>query len=139
MAVMICVCIVSIALVNHAMMACFASATATQSRYAFECRQAATDRLSSTLPDVDGGSLAPYAPVTGYSDTVYLDPETGALVDVETSPPRTGAGLIRRQWRLGSDAGGNRVFEVSAVALDLGLAPRRGPLAASVVLSKRVS
>jgi hypothetical protein len=135
---MIAICIVSVALVNHAMVTCVGAAAARQSRYAFACRQAATDRLAHFAPGSAGGNLAPASPLPDWSDIVYVDPSTAAVVISDTGNPPAGSTLVLRQWRIGSDGAGLRVFEVSAVAFDASRRPRRGPLAASIVLSKRL-
>jgi hypothetical protein len=138
LATMLAISIVAVALVNHAMMTCYGAAAARQSRYAFACRQAATDCLTRSIPRSDGGNLAPATPLTDWSDIVYVDPANGAVVPVGPAGVPAGAALVERQWRVGVDGGGRRVFEVSAVALDADRAPRRGPFAARVVLSKRI-
>jgi hypothetical protein len=137
LATMLAISVVSVALVNHALVTCYGAAAACQSRYAFSCRQAATDCLTRAVPASTGGSVAPTAPVIGWSDVVYVDPATGSVVQAEAGAAPAGATLVLRQWALAT-YGGRRVFEVSAVALEADRTPRRGPLAARVVLSKRV-
>jgi len=138
MTTMMVMAVASIALVNQVMLACFSAAVARQSRFAFACRQAATDRLSRSAPDSDGGNLAPEAPIAEWSDVVYIDPTTGAIRAVDNAGQPTGVLLVERQWRVATDGGGRRVFEVSAVALSEVRVPHTGLHAARVVLSKRV-
>jgi hypothetical protein len=138
LATMLAICVVSVALVNNAILTCYGAAAARQSRYAFACRQAATDCLTRPVPGSDGGNLAPATPVPDWSDVVYIDPTTGAVLAAGTAGIPAGATLVERQWRVGVDGVGRRVFEVSAVALEADRTPRRGPLAARVVLSKRI-
>lgn len=136
LAVMIGVAIVSVALAGHAMMAGVGVLASRQARGALACRTAALERLNGPAPAVDGGSLPPDAPVTGWSDTVFLDPGSGRVVVVDRDHPPAGT-PVARQWRRGRDAAGRLVFEVSAVAVDDAGRALGGSLAASAVYSER--
>jgi hypothetical protein len=136
---MIAICVASVALVNHAILVCYSAVAARQSRFAFQCRQAATDCLTHQEPDTEGGDVAPATPLVGWSDVVFVDPSTGALAVAGSSSVPPGATLLQRQWRVGLDGGGRRVFEVSVVACERTRTPRRGPFAARIILSKRLA
>jgi len=133
LAVMIGIAIVSIALVSQALLAGFGVIASRQARYEHACRVAAQAVLRGAVPAEPGGSMPPDAPVDGWSDLVCLDPVTGTIV-----ADGRGGVLVARQWRLGPDGRGRRVFEVAATAVDAAGSPLAGGLAASVVLSERV-
>jgi len=137
LAVMIGIAIVSIALVGHAMVAGVGALASRKARNDLACRTAALSRLDTPLAGEDGGSVPPAMAVAGWSDTVYLDLETGSLVAVIGEAPE-GAGLIARQWRRCRDSGGRRIVEVVATAVDRDGQPLTGRMAASVAYSERV-
>jgi hypothetical protein len=127
----------SVALGSQMLVASYASLGSRRGQDALECRQAALDVLRGPVPASTGGSLAPAAAVTDWNDVVYFEARSGAVLPAGTSPP-SGATLISRQWRVGTGQGGERVLEVSAVSVNADRSPRRGMLAVSVVLSRRV-
>ena len=137
LAVMIGIAIVSVALMSQAMLAGVGVVASRQARNEFACRVAALAVLNHPTPATDGGSLPPSSPEEGWSDTVYLDPDTGEIL---TDDPEVAGGGTRvaRQWRRGADTGGRTVLEVSATAVDATGQPLAGSLAASAVLSERV-
>lgn len=135
-AVMIGISIVSIALVSHGMLAGVGVLASRQARSELACRTAALDILNGVAPADDGGSLPPERAREGWHDTVYLDPESGALL--EDGDDAAGGTLVARQWRRGSDAGGRPVLEVSATAVDASGQALEGALAASAIYSKRM-
>ena len=136
LAVMIGIAIVSVALVGHAMMAGLGALASRKAANDLACRTAAQARLNLAVTDGEGGSVPPAAAVPGWSDTVYLDPVTGSIVSVESTPIEA-VGLIARQWRRGRDADGRTTFEVVATAVGADGKPLTGRLAASISYSKR--
>ena len=136
LAVMIAIGIVSVALVGHAMLAGLGALASRKAANDLACRTAALARLNLAPSEGEGGSVPPAAAVSGWSDTVYLDPATGSIVSVQSAPIE-GVGLIARQWRRGRDAGGRTTFEVVATAVGADGQPLTGRLAASISYSKR--
>lgn len=132
--VMIGVAIVSVALVQNAMVAGYAVLTTRDAAAQLACRQAALAILNGPTPVVSGGSVAPAAPVDGWHDRVFVDPATGR-VEPATDGLASGAVEVERQWRRGHDGAGMAVFEVSASAVG---AAMHGLDSAAVVLGRRV-
>jgi hypothetical protein len=109
-----------------------ANLSAVRARWARDERDAAAlaaERLRAGPPAADGGSVAPDAPLPGWSDTVWIEgTETG---DASQTAPPDGALLVLRQWAAATDADGVRGYAVSAVVLDprTGGPRERGPVA----------
>lgn len=135
--VLILVIIISVAIVNHVLLAGYASVASLQARNQFAARQAATACIAGDVPDSTGGSLFPDAAVEGWSDTVCIDPESGQIVACDGVE---GAAVSRvlRQWRVGVDRNGGRVFEVTAAVVDEHGARRSARQDAFVSLSRRI-
>lgn len=96
-------------------------------------RAAASAIVEARPPAEPGGSVAPDAAVSGYSDVVTVDPDTGAIL-----PGDDVAGYrFRRQWRLSQGADGVWVFEASSELLAGNTAERLdGPDGALVTTSR---
>lgn len=136
-AAMVGVAIVSVALANQALLAGYGALAARGAKNQLACRQAALALLNAAPPAAAGGSVAPAAPVDGWSDTVTIDSQTGAVAEAAARGV-AGAVLIARQWRRGADAAGREVYEVSATAAGGSGEPLPAWLRAEVVLSRRV-
>ena len=101
-----------------------------------EALQAAADRLGGDVPREVGGSVAPSAPVDGWSDVVY--PQGGGYRDAAGGTTPSDAPLIRRQWQLRDGPDGSHVLDVSAELVDRAHEPIPGRDGYSVVLSRAV-
>lgn len=136
-AVLMGVSIVSIALVNHCLLAGYGALASRAARNRFACRQAGLAVLNDAVPTTDGGSLPPAAARDGWHDRVYLDPSNGEIVPLDGAVP-AGAVIVDRQWRRGPDADGKTVFEVTTTATDASGAALDRWTAASATYSRRV-
>ena len=137
LAVVISIGIVTVALVNHALLAGQGALVSRQARNQFACREAATALLNGPVPAEQGGTLPPATRIEGWYDRIYIDPRSGRIVPF-AGEAAAGATLVERRWRLGPDAEGRRVLEVTATAIGPDFAPLERHLAAAITLSKRV-
>jgi hypothetical protein len=132
------ICVVSVALVQSASTLIAGAFATDAARLQLDVRIACRQLLTGPLPLEVGGSIAPEPPVEGFSDVVVVDRETGSVRPLTQTSGIAGP-VVLRQWRLRDLATGERVFEVSGVAVDAGtLAPRSGYSAARSVQSIQV-
>lgn len=134
--VMIGICIVSVALISHAMLAGTSALVARGARNQLACRQAALALLNSDVPSSDGGSVPPTSAVAGWHDQVFVVPKSGEISSAGGALPED-AVFVDRQWRKGPDADGKTVFEVTATAVSADGRPLERWVAARVTFSRR--
>lgn len=91
----------------------YGTITGRRSRVRNLARAAASAIIEARPPAEAGGTVAHDAAVSGYTDIVVVDPETGGVVTGDAAHGYR----FRRQWRLSAGADGAWVFEASSELL----------------------
>ena len=133
--VVVAISLVSVALVNQGLVAGYGALATRGARNALACRQAALAMINREPPSQQGGSLEQQ--LEGWSDLVYVDPESGAITPSTGKVPDR-ATVVLRQWRRGRNGEGRTVYEVSASAVNQLGNRLESWAAANVVLSRRL-
>lgn len=110
--VVVVMCLLTVAICTAALLTIKGILQARHARVRTDAQTTASALVNSPAPAGTGGSVAPDAPVVGWSDVVFVNPETGQFEPLTGRLPE-GAVPIRRQWRV-APTGTMRVYSVSA-------------------------
>lgn len=113
--ILVVMCLLTVAICTAALVAVKGLVQARHARVQADARTAISVLVNAEPPAGEGGSVAPDAPVDGWTDVLVVNASTGHFEPLEGEVPE-GSVPIRRQWKL-VRTDGVRVYTVSAEIL----------------------